>query len=191
MFNARPSPRSRLRPALLAAALLLCAHAALANVLLALAPVRVQGSPVAVEDGAGLVASPIAGVAAPSWSLVPGDTLSRSTAPAPRRVDLYQKTAGKLKLVAVIKVRYFADRHGDWVPYFRMSEQLYFVPTGNGWKPLALVGGVPSMVSATSQALPNAEGYYPSLTFSSTTGPITIDAWAVYRITSSLSAPYP
>lgn len=189
----RPSrpPETRFRAALaLAAALLACAHAAVADTLLVLTPQGVSGSAIAIPDAPGLVASPLAGTAVSSWTITAGDARSGSTAPLPRRLDLYQSIAGQQKLAAVVKVRYFATQ-GEWVPRYRVSEEMYFVPTGNGWKPLAFTGSVPSMLSTTSTALPNAQGYYASLTFSSTTGPLAIDAWAVHRITSSLSAPYP
>lgn len=185
------SPERHCRGALaLVAALLACAHVAVADTLLTLTPHGVQGSAIAIPDAPGLVSSPLAGTAVPSWTITAGDARSGSTAPFPRRLDLYQKIAGQLKLAAVVRVRYFATQ-GAWVPGYRMSEEMYFVPTKNGWKPLVLTGGVPAMLSTTSSALPNAQGYYASLTFSSTTGPLPIDAWAVHRITSSLSDPYP
>ncbi|MHB1528261.1 MAG: hypothetical protein ACYCXT_02335 [Acidiferrobacteraceae bacterium] len=161
-----------------------------ADILMTLAPAGVPGATVAVLDAPGLVASPTPGAPESSWVIGPGNAHSQAMAPLPRRLALFQNVEGSLKLVAAVRVRYFAS-HGVWVPRYRVSEQMYFVPTDNGWKPLVLHGGVPSMLTYTSTMLPNAEGYYAALTFSSTTGPITIDAWQVYRITSSLSAPYP
>ncbi|MHB1515829.1 MAG: hypothetical protein ACYCVY_09000 [Acidiferrobacteraceae bacterium] len=161
-----------------------------ADTLMTLTPAGIPGATVAVPDAPGLVTSPTAGAPEASWVIGPGSTRSQATAPLPRRLALFQTVQGSLKLVAAVRVRYFAS-HGVWAPRYRVSEQMYFVPTGNGWKPLVLHGGVPSMLTYTSTMLANAEGYYTSLTFSSTTGPITIDAWQVHRITSSLSAPYP
>lgn len=116
------------------------------------------------------------GAAAITWRVAPGDWVRHPL--APRALRLYQNARAGLKLMAIIKVRYFPEA-GHFVPKYRVSEQMYFVPTPGGWKPLAFAHGVPSLLTYTSQTLPNAQGYYHSLSFSLTSAVMPIDAWEV------------
>lgn len=136
---------------------------------------------VADEPGLHRAAS---GTPVPVWRLTPGDAVRHPR--TPRSVRLYQKIPGGLKLMAVIKVRYFAQA-GRWVPEYRISEQMYFVPTPGGWKPLAFANGVPSLLSYTSPTLPNAQGYYHALAFSLTSALMAVDAWEVVPVTHGAS----
>ena len=135
-----------------------------------------------VQDGIGIVAAPMAGMAEPAWLVIPGTNRYQSNPPVDRRVDLFHAVNGHLVRVAAIRIRYYWSAAAGWTPRYRMSEQMYFVSTPSGWRPLAMIGGAPSMMDYTGTGGANAQGYYGSLQFRSVAGPITIDAWSVTRL---------
>jgi hypothetical protein len=103
-----------------------------------------------IELKDGLVTSPEKGKPQTKWIIRAGDALKSEVHPGDRSVNFYQATGAENTLLFVVKVRYYQN-----------------------------ATGVPSLIVRTGTALPNAEGYFPSLEFGMTTGATSIDAWLV------------
>ena len=132
-----------------------------------------------IKTTAGTFLSPLRGQPQPRWTIRPGEALEAPRRPAERIVALFHGPAASSQLLCRIVVRYYADAHGGWVPHFQLQDEPAVVREGDRWRPLTLNRGVPALIILTSSTLPNAEGFFPSLEFALTTGPIAIDHWAV------------
>ena len=127
----------------------------------------------------GLVASPVKGKPRDRWIIRPGDALASASRPGERAVNFYQGSGIQSMLLFIVKVRYFPDSEGKWLPQFQLNEEPLVVRVGKRWKPLTTVQGIPNLIVQTGTALPNAEGYSASLEIGFTTGAASIDAWLV------------
>ncbi|MCR4333209.1 MAG: hypothetical protein NUV34_10995 [Sulfuricaulis sp.] len=155
-------------------------HAASTPVLMLLEH-REAGKPIQtrIEMKAGLVASPDKGKPQAKWIIRAGDALKSQAQPGDRTVNFYQSTDTQSTLLFFVKVRYFQYVAGRWAPQFQLNEEPLVIRKNGGWQPLTTVQGVTSLIVRTGTALPNAEGYFPSLEFGMATGAISIDAWLV------------
>jgi hypothetical protein len=155
-------------------------HAASTPVLMLLEHTE-AGKPVQtkIELKAGLVASPEKGKPQTKWIIRAGDTLKSEVQPGDRNVNFYQSTDTQSTLLFIVKVRYYQNATGRWVPQFLLNEEPLVIRKNGRWQPLTTVQGVPSLIVQTGTALPNAEGYFPSLEFGMSTGATSIDAWLV------------
>ncbi|MGA9033620.1 MAG: hypothetical protein WB402_13985 [Sulfuricaulis sp.] len=155
-------------------------HAASAPVLLLLehteAGKQIQ-TKIELKDG--LVASPEKGKPQTKWIIRAGDALKSEVQPGDRSVNFYQSTGAQNTLLFIVKVRYYQNATGRWVPQFLLNEEPLVIRKNGRWLPLTTVQGVPNLIEHTGTALPNAEGYFPSLEFGMTTGATSIDAWLV------------
>jgi len=132
-----------------------------------------------IEVKGGLVASPDKGKPQEKWIIRAGETLKSASRPDDRAVSFYQGTGAQSTLLFIVKVRYYQNNAGRWVPQFQLNEEPLVVRKNGRWQPLTTVQGVPSFIVRTGTALPNAEGYFTSLEFGFTTGVTAIDAWLV------------
>lgn len=132
-----------------------------------------------IEAKDGLVASPDKGKPRAQWIIRAGDALKAGSRPGDRAVNFYQGTGTQSTLLFIVKVRYYQNAMGRWVPQFLLNEEPLAILKNGRWQPLTGVQGVPGLIVRTGTALPNAEGYFPSLEFGLTTGATAIDAWLV------------
>jgi len=156
-------------------------HAASTPVLMLLEHTQ-AGKPIQtkIELKAGLVASPDKGKPQAKWIIRAGNALKSEVQPGDRTVNFYQSTGiQQSSLLFIVKVRYYQYAAGRWLPRFLLNEEPLVIRKDGGWQPLNSVQGVASLIEQTGTALPNAEGYFPSLEFGMTTGAISIDAWLV------------
>ena len=177
--------QGRRRSAAVVAAMLLMSfisvlHAASTPVLMLLehtqAGKQIQAR-IEVKDG--LVASPDKGKPQAKWIIRAGDALKSEVQPGDRSVNFYQSTDTQSTLLFIVKVRYYQNAVGRWVPQFLINEEPLVIRKNGRWQPLTTVQGVPSLIVQTGTALPNAEGYFASLEFGMSTGATSIDAWLV------------
>jgi hypothetical protein len=133
-----------------------------------------------IEVKGGLVESKDKGKPRDKWIIRAGDAVKSDTRPSDRVVNFYKLGLGESALMFIVKVRYFENRDGKWVPHFQLNEEPLMMRGMDGrWKPLTVIQGVPSLIVQTGTALPNAEGYTASLELGFTTGALPIDAWLV------------
>jgi hypothetical protein len=132
-----------------------------------------------IEVKDGLVASPDKGKPQAKWIIRAGDALKAGSQPGDRTVNFYQSAETQSTLLFIVKVRYFQNGTGQWVPLFQLDEEPLVIRINGRWQPLTTTQGVSSLIVQTGTALPNAEGYFPSLEFGITTGATSIDAWLV------------
>ena len=132
-----------------------------------------------IEVKDGVVASPDNGKPQAKWIIRAGDALKAGSRPGDRTVNFYQSAGTQSTLLCIVKVRYYQNSEGRWVPQFQLNEEPLVIRKNGRWQPLTTVQGVPSLIVRTGTALPNAEGYFPSLEFGITTGATSIDAWLV------------
>ena len=133
--------------------------------------------PISTQTGTQAAPTPL--VSAGSWTIEPGST--RSTLHADHEVKLYAEDRNGAALLCEISVRYFPV-DGAYIPYYRLNERMYFVRKDGHWVPITLVDGLPSLVTFTPTGFANAAGYYPEITMSKSTGPITVAGWKVARL---------
>lgn len=140
-----------------------------------------DGKPVQtpVELKAGLATSPEKGKPQAKWIIRAGDAFKAGPRPDDRSVNFYQGAGTHFNLLFIVKVRYYQNGTGRWVPQFLINEEPLVIRQDGRWQPLTTVQGVPNLIVQTGSALPNAEGYFPSLEFSMSTGAMSIDAWQV------------
>jgi hypothetical protein len=155
-------------------------HAASTPVLMLLEHTE-AGKPIQtkIEVKDGLVTSPDKGKPQAKWIIRAGDTLKAGSRPGDRTVNFYQSADTQSTLLFIVKVRYYQNGEGRWVPQFLLNEEPLVIRKNGRWQPLTTVQGVPSLIARTGTALPNAEGYFASLEFGITTGATSIDAWLV------------
>lgn len=138
-----------------------------------------DAKPLTIADKTATTESPQAGAASIGWRIDAGEVVRGRERPADRQVDFYQGQKGPQRtLLVTLVVRYFPVQ-GGWAPRYRLLEELFFMRQGERWVPLKTVNGEPSAIIQLSNTLPNTQGYYASLRFGLTTGPIAIDAWRV------------
>jgi hypothetical protein len=131
-----------------------------------------------VETKTGETTSPTRGKGFDKWALQPGATLDPSVQPRDVTVELYRGEAGERVLLCSIIVRYYRDANGAWVPYYRLDQEALVKRTADGrWQPVTTGGG--TLIVITSNTLPNAEGFYPSLEFIPSSDLLQIDSWIV------------
>ncbi|MHB8252723.1 MAG: hypothetical protein ACYDEV_03290 [Acidiferrobacter sp.] len=127
----------------------------------------------------GQYTAPVSGLTVSGWTIAPGATVS-GPEPPNRIVRFLVAGRVKPKLLCLVDVRYFALGN-RWQPYYRMDEEMFFTHKGGRWMPLTLMDGVPALVTYTPIGFANPAGYYRGLSFSQTTGPITLIGWNVER----------
>jgi hypothetical protein len=180
LAQGRRSPAAAVVAATLLMSFISVLHAASTPVLMLLEHTQ-AGKPVQtkIELKAGLVASPEKGKPQTKWIIRAGDALKSEVQPGDRIVNFYQSADTQSTLLFIVKVRYYQNGTGRWVPQFLLNEEPLVIRINGRWQPLTTVQGVPSLIVQTGTALPNAEGYFPSLEFGITTGATSIDAWLV------------
>jgi hypothetical protein len=136
-----------------------------------------QGFPIEVTPGT--FVSPQAGQPKDRWTIIPGQALPAETKPLDRVVELYRGAGTARVLLSVVQVRYFRNNVGLWVPHFLLVEQPLLRRDGDRWQPLTALAGAPGFMVLTGSALPNAEGFYPTLEFGLSNGRLQIDTWVV------------
>lgn len=114
------------------------------------------------------------------WQISAGETVRTAVPPAPCAVELYSGTGLSPELIGRVIVRY-ARAAAGWVPEFRLDEEPTVARVNGQWVPLSLASGSPGLLVQHGGTLPNAEGFFRSIEFSLTTGPVAITAWRVLR----------
>lgn len=132
-----------------------------------------------IETKGGLVASPDKGKPEEKWIIRTGDAIQSDSRPGDRAVSFYRGAGNEGILLFIIKVRYYRNSNGLWVPQFQLDEEPLVARINGRWQPLTTIQGVPSLIVQTGTALPNADGYSTSLEFGFTTGATSIDGWIV------------
>ena len=132
-----------------------------------------------IELKSGVVESKNKGKPRDRWVIRSGDAVKSEIRPADRAASFYKLGLGEITQLFVVRARYYQNPEGRWIPHFQLIEEPLMMRQGQGWKPLTVVQGVPSLIMQTGSVLPNAEGYAASLEFGFTTGPLPIDAWQV------------
>ena len=127
----------------------------------------------------GVVPSPHRGKSQKRIAILPGDALRATARPPDRSVNLYRGVNKQRILLCVIRVRYYRTDKERWLPHFQLYQEPVLVRDGSGWRPAAAALGAPGLIMLTSSTLPNAQGYFRSLEFGLTSGPIFVDAWQV------------
>jgi hypothetical protein len=124
----------------------------------------------------GVSASSLAHLPKSVWTLREGKTLNQPNPPAERIIQLYRATEKDPEIVCTIAVKYARTADG-WRPAY----QLVPPPTvhlENG-KLIPIDTGLPGSIRIVQTSPSLADGYVHTLSFSSITGPITIDLWDV------------
>lgn len=113
--------------------------------------------------------------------IVPGDAFPGNAGrPSDRAVELYQANTQGRSLVCIVHVRYYRNPAGQWVANFQLVEQPLVARDAQGnWKPFTEIRGTPGLVVLSGSALPNAEGFYPSLEFGLNLKKVFVNSWAV------------
>jgi hypothetical protein len=140
-----------------------------------------DGKPVQtrIEVKDGLVISPDKGKPRDKWIIRAGDALKSEVRPGDRSVGFYRGVDNQSTLLFVVKVHYYLNSDGRWVPQFQINEEPVVIRLNGRWQPLSTSQGIAGQIALTGTALPNAEGYFTSLEFGFTSGPASIDAWQV------------
>jgi hypothetical protein len=156
-------------------------HAADAPVLMILEHVEAKEKiETKIETKGGVVISPVKDKPQAKWSIRAGEALTAESRPGERAVNFFQGSGIQSSLLFIVRVRYFQNSAGQWVPQFQLNEEPLVVRGKDGrWKPLTTIQGVPSLIVQTGSTLPNAEGYSAALELGFTTGTASIDAWQV------------
>lgn len=140
---------------------------------------RAGAPPLAIADQPGTVESRQTAAQTSQWIIGAGDGVRER--PADRQVDFYRGRPGpQRELLCTFVVRYVPVAEG-WVPRYRLHEEPFVVRQGERWVPI--LDREPAVILQAGNALPDAEGYYPSLAFVITLGASVIDAWRVGPVT--------
>lgn len=134
---------------------------------------------IAIPLAPGAYDSPQRGRPPVRWRILPGEGLDSATRPPDRAVHFYHGAAAPYSLLCIVHVRYYRDARGRWVPRFQLYEEPLVVPKDGRWQPFTTARGAPLVLVLTGNALPNAEGFYPTLEFGFSAGAVSIDAWVV------------
>ncbi len=132
-----------------------------------------------IETKDGPATSPQKGKPQQKWFIRAGEAIQSASRPVERTVTFYKGTGIESTPLFLIKVRYYLNSEGRWVPQFQLNEEPLVVWKNGRWQPLTTIQGVPSLIVQSGTALPNAEGYSSSLELGFTTGTTTIDAWLI------------
>lgn len=132
-----------------------------------------------ITTQSGFVSAPDQGKPEAQWIILTGDAIPSAARPGDRAVGFYQGTGSNGILLFVIKVRYYQNSSGLWVPLFQLDEEPLVARINGRWQPLTTIRGAPGLIVQTGTALPNADGYSTALKFGFTTGPTSIDSWIV------------
>jgi len=132
-----------------------------------------------VKTEGGLTESPARGQPREKWSLKTGEALTADTRPADRLVELYQASGNQATLLCAVQVRYFRNPNGEWQPHYLMLDEPLVTRVGEKWLPVTALRGNAALVVITNAALPNAEGFYPTIEFGLSIGATPIDYWQV------------
>lgn len=132
-----------------------------------------------IEIKDGPVISPQPGKPQQKWFIRAGETIQSASRPVERTVTFYKGTGIESTPLFLVKIRYYPNSEGRWVPRFLLNEEPMVAWKNGRWQPLTTVQGVPSLVVQSGTALPNAEGYSASLDLGFTTGATAIDSWLV------------
>lgn len=130
-----------------------------------------------ISSRIGAYVAPRTGQAPASWRIRAGEAVSGG-APPEHEVEFLRRENGTLEALCIVRVKYFRAQ-GLWQPAYRLDETPLFVRDGSGWRPLPTPSGNPALIQLLGSTLPNAEGYYPQLEFSLSTGSSAIDSWVV------------
>jgi len=138
----------------------------------------VFGSREPIYDRPGGSASPYANKPRKVWTLREGDTLKQSTPPPERLIRFYETVNNNTLSVCTVIVKYSRSANG-WRPgYQLLIHPLVTIENGRP-KPLGSDEGARGLVQLVNPAAPNRDGFYHTLSFGSTVGTLTIDAWEV------------
>jgi hypothetical protein len=138
-----------------------------------------EHQPVRVNLVPGETASPAAGRPQEKWRLQPGQSIRMEQRPQDLTVELYKGKGEQHILLCAIAVRYYKNSDGVWVPHFLLIEQALLIPQNGRMVPLTQLEGSAGLIAMTGTALPNAEGFYPSLEFGLAQGLMQIDSWII------------
>lgn len=137
------------------------------------------GAKLHVLDAAGVKLAQ-APVAASTWKLLPGDPVTAAQQPPERVVELYTGTLQAPSLLCRVFLRYY-PHDGDWVAQLRLDEEPLVARVNGRWRPFELVRGAGGMLVRHGGALPNADGYFPTIEFGLSAGNLPLVAWRVVR----------
>lgn len=138
----------------------------------------VFGSRTPIHDRTGGSPSPYANKPRQVWTLREGDTLKQPTPPPERLIRFYETVNNNTLSVCTVIVKYSRSADG-WRPgYQLLTHPLVTIENGR-LKPLGTEEGARGLVQIVSPSQPNRDGFYHTLSFGSTVGTITIDAWEV------------
>lgn len=118
-------------------------------------------------------------VVANEWKLMADEPLQSDTRPRERVIELYTGAAGAPILVCRVLVRYYSADGERWVPGFRIDEEPLVTNVGGRWQPIELVKGIPTLLVQKGSVLPNAEGFFPTITFALNSGAFPLVGWRV------------
>lgn len=116
--------------------------------------------------------TPIA--ASPRWLLKPGDRLEVKKRPPDRVIELYSGAALAPSLLGRVVLHYYASGDG-WAAALRLDDQPAVARVNGRWMP---VGGIAGLVRY-GNTLPNADGFFPTIVFGSSSAATAIVAWRV------------
>ncbi len=138
-----------------------------------------------VPPGAELHVLDVAGIqlaqnVAPSttWKIKPGDGLTAPARPPDRLIELYTGTLQAPALLARLLLRYYRSSSG-WTAHFRLDEEPLVAKVHGRWQPFELIRGTGGALVRHGHALPNAEGFFPTIEFGLSAGLLPIVAWQV------------
>lgn len=126
------------------------------------------------EPGLKLRDSP---VVANEWKLTADEPLTNDTRPRDRLIELYSGAKGAPILVCRVLVRYYSKDGKKWVPGFRIDDEPLVTNVGGRWQPVELVKGIPTLLVQKGGVLPNAEGFFPTITFALSSGSFPLVGW--------------
>jgi hypothetical protein len=135
--------------------------------------------PVNVDLVPGETVSPAAGKPQEKWRLLPGQAIRVDQRPPDLTVELYRGKGEQHLLLCAIAVRYYKNGDGLWVPHYLLIEQALLIPQNGRLVPVTQLEGSAGLIALTGTAVPNAEGFYPSLEFGLAQGLMQIDSWVI------------
>lgn len=135
--------------------------------------------PIKVDLAPGETVSPAAGKPQEKWWLLAGQPIRVEQRPPDLTVELYKGKGEQHVLLCAIAVRYYPGGDGVWVPRYLLIEQALLIPQNGRLVPVTQLEGAAGLIALTGTALPNAEGFYPTLEFGLAQGLMQIDSWII------------
>ena len=126
----------------------------------------------------GTIASPLAGTAHARWTLLPGDTLTRTSPPVERLIQFYSIKANNLRVLCTVLVKYTRTRDG-WQPAFAMVQHPAASSDDDKSSMLSDEGVTRAHIQVLAAAPADGDGFHASMVFADAEGPVSIDAWEV------------